>query len=51
MTFLVVLDLDIIFYYFILFILNHKELTHVSQYFYNISMYTLYLGKNAKLTL
>ena len=42
---LVVRDLGMIFYYFILFyfILIHKELTHASQHFHIISMYTLYL--------
>ena len=31
---------DILLFYFIL---THKKLTHASQYFHNISMYTLYL--------
>ena len=31
---------DILLFYFIL---THKELIHAAQYFYNISMYTLYL--------
>ena len=31
---------DILLFYFIL---THKELTRVTQHFYNISMYTLYL--------
>ena len=32
-----------IFFILFYFILTHKELTHASQPFYNISMYTLYL--------